>query len=312
MPITSADVVDLRLQQLSKDVRLAAQNRQVFRQFVRPEGDFGAHMGDEVKFITVGNIAEEGREVSEDGDIPQGTLPIRAKLATVREYRLEIPWNDRASLLSQLSLESMIIRQLTNNGIQKLDKLSAVPFRTCEFVYTPTGPIGNKNFTLGTAGVALAVASRPVSAYDLKNIRGLMKSTYNIPGFAGSSQYVGIVTESTSRSLSDDPEYVDIMKRYKPAQLLNGEMTEYYNFRILEENNCLNNNLPNGCGECVFFGDDPVVELELYPFELQRALAESYGRTKAICWVWYGGFARTWNFATDGEIRMMRVGSLPA
>ena len=54
------------------------------------------------------------------------------------------------------------------------------------------------------------------------------------------------------------------------------------------------------------------MEIELYPLELQRAIAESYGRTKGIRWTWYGGFARTWSFATEQEVRVIRVDSLAA
>ena len=93
-------------------------------------------------------------------------------------------------------------------------------------------------------------------------------------------------------------------------KLLNGEVGMYQNTRFIHENNVLNDALAGGGGEACFFGDDVVVEIEIWQLELQRAIADSYGRSKAIRWTWFGGFEKTWDYPTENETRSLLVSSL--
>jgi hypothetical protein len=179
-------------------------------------------------------------------------------------------------------------------------------------VYTPIGSEGSKDFVLGTAGVALAVSERPFRLYDLRNLRSIMSSDHDIPGYGGSEEYIFIVCENIRRSLQEDAAHIELAKHAYPEKALAGEFGLLENFRIICENHVLDKNLPGKMGEGIAFGDDPVVEIEIWPLELQRAISESYGRTKAIRWTWYGGFKKTWNFGVEGQVRIVRVHSLPA
>ena len=311
MIFNTSDAVATHLKKLSKDVRSAAQKKQRFRQFVRPETSFTTHMSDTYQFTKVGNIEEEARTISEDGDIPQGKPAITSDLVTAEEKSLELPYTSRSVILSELSLESIFVRKLMDHAVKTLDKISAVPFRQADLVYTPVGTLGSKDYTLGTAGVALDTATRPFSLWDLRNLRSIMQNDHDVPGFAGSDEYIFIVTDKIARSLKEDSQYIELAKHAYPEKALAGELGMLEGFRIIQENNVLDNNLPGGLGEGVAFGDDPVIEIEIWPLELQRAISESYGRTKAIRWTWYGGFKKTWNFAAEGQVRIVRVYSLP-
>ena len=310
MIFNTTDALATHLKKLSKDVRSAAQRKQRFRQFVRPETSFTTHMSDTYQFTKVGNIEEEARTISEDGDIPQGKPAITSDLVTAEEKSLELPYTSRSVILSELSLESIFVRKLMDHAVKTLDKIAAAPFRSADLVYTPTGTIGNKDYTLGTSGVALVVATRPFSLWDLRNIRSIMQTDHDVPGFAGGEEYMLIATDKLTRAIKEDAQYLELAKRAYPEKALAGELGMVEGFRIIQENNVMDNNLPGGLGEGVAFGDDPVIEIEIWPLELQRAISESYGRTKAIRWTWFGGFKKTWNFATEGQTRIVRIHSL--
>jgi len=308
--ITTADVADLHLAKLSREVRVAAQKKMKFRQFVRPDVDFGLHEGNQYKFTKLGNIQERARKVGETDDIPQGKPAITSTLMTCDEYSLEVPYTARAAQIAELSLESMIIRQLQNNAIETLDELAAEKFLDSDLVYTPYGTENSKLATLSTSGTAGTTATRPCRGWDIKNIVGRMRSNYNIPGFGGSNNYICIASEAFLRGIVDDAEWIEASKYAQPDKLLNGEVGMYQNTRFIHENNVLNDALAGGGGEAVFFGDDVVVEIEIWQLELQRAIADSYGRSKAIRWTWFGGFEKTWDYPTENETRSLLVSSL--
>jgi hypothetical protein len=94
-----------------------------------------------------------------------------------------------------------------------------------------------------------------------------------------------------------------------PSRLFSGETGRYYGTRFTEETNSLNGNLAGGAGEAVFFGQDPVVEIAVYPEEIQAKIGEDFGRNGALRWVWVGGFRRTWSFQTEGDARALWVTS---
>lgn len=308
--MTTSTTTNWQTLKLSREVRRMAQPKQRFRQFVRPESGFGIHMGDTLDFTKVPRLPQNGRMIGELDDIPNADLTILRDQIKAEEHSMQVQFTGRASMLSELSLEHTIIRELTDNAAIYLDKEAAKEFRKGDLVYTPTGTVSSKTYTLTTNGTPGAVASRPVAAYDIQVISDLMRGTYNIPGFRGTNMYVCISSVNGTRGIKNDADWISPTQYANPERILSGEVGEYQQFRFLEENNVLTNVITGGGGEMIFFGDDAVMELEIIPLQLQNALADSYGRFKGLRWMWYGGFKKIWSFSTDGAARILRVASL--
>ena len=291
---------------LSRDVRVVSQPRMRFRQLCRPEPAFGPHMGDTYKFTKISNLANGGQMIGEFDDVPVDSLSISYDELTVNEYTNSLEYTWYSSMFSELSVEHAWIMSLMNDAVKTLDRASAAAFRAADLVYTPTGTTSSKSFTLSTTGTAGAAATRNIAAWDIKNIVDRMRSTYNMPAYTG-DDYLCIATSTFLRGLKDDSEWIEAAKYGDPDRLFSGEVGRYYGVRFIEENNVLNGNLAGGLGEAVFIAYDPVIELEVYPLEIQAKIAESYGRFRGLRWVNIVGWRKTWDFADEGEARLLRV-----
>lgn len=293
----------------SRDVRVQAQKKQRFRQFARPEPQFTAGMGDTFNWPKMFDMDGYGEFIGEFDDVPDGDFTLGYGQVTVQELTRSTTISHYASLFSELSIVDAAVIALTNNWSKTIDRVVANVFKQAEVIYTPTGTVGSKSYVLSTTGTAGAVATRGFSMWDLRNITELMESTFDIPGYQG-DDYMCISSPRGLRGLREDSEYLEIKKFADPESLLQGEVGRTERVRFMTETNALNNALTNDLGEMIFFGDDPIVEVEVYPFEVQAAVMDSWGRFRSMRYMWNGGFARTWSWATDAQTRIIRVGSL--
>ena len=291
---------------LSRDVRVVSQPRMRFRQLCRPEPGMGPHMGDTYKFTKISNLANGGQMIGEFDDVPVDSLSISYDELTVNEYTNSLEYTWYSSMFSELSVEHAWIMALMNDAVKTLDRAAAAAFRSADLVYTPTGSSSSKSFSLSTTGTAGATSTRNISAWDVKNIVDRMRATYNMPAYTG-DDYLCVATSTFLRGLKDDSEWVEAAKYGDPERLFSGEVGRYYGVRFIEENNVMNGNLAGGLGEAVFIAYDPVIEIEIYPLEIQAKIAESYGRFRGLRWVNIVGWRKTWDFADEGEARLLLV-----
>lgn len=293
----------------SRDVRVVAQTKQRFRQFARPESNFGAHMGDTYNWPKLFDMEGYGEFIGEFDDVPDGDFEVGYGTVTVKELTRSTTLSHYADLFSELSIVDAAVIALTNNWSKTIDRVVANVFRQAEVIYTPTGTMSSKSYVLSTTGTAGAVATRPFTAWDLRNVVELMEDEYNIPGYEG-DDYMCITTTRGLRGIREDSEFIEIKKYADPKSLLAGEVGRTEQVRFIKETNALTRALTADLGEMIFFGDDPIVEIEVYPYEIQAAVQDQWGRFRSMRYVWHGGFARTWTWSTDGQTRIVRVGSL--
>lgn len=291
---------------LSRNVRVVSQPLMKFRQLTRPEMAFGSHQGSKVTFRKMSNLRDRGRTIGEKEKTPNTTFSLSYGEVTVQEWTNSVDYTWTLSLLAKLSIEDMIIIGLMNDMAKTLDEAASTPFRDADLVYTPTGTVNNKTRTLTTNGTAGAVSTRPFSMWDLKNVVDDFRCVYNVPAY-DNNDYVCVTTCTGTRGIKDDPEWFAAAQYGDPERLFSGEVGRIYGVRFIEENNVLNANLPNGLGEMIFIGFDAVIEIVAYAEEIQAKIGMDYGRDKGIRWVWVGGFAKVWDFAAEGETRLLKV-----
>lgn len=292
--------------ELSMKMRVAAQPKMRFRNFVNYSGaeSHGMHKGDVLQYTKVGN-AEDGRSVSETEEVPRGSMTFFKSSVTALEYTLGIDYSWRLDILAKLDIYNNIVIALTNSMARTLDRACAAQFRSADLVYTCTGTATSPSYTLGTAGVALAASTRPFSVWDHYNIIDLMEGTYNMPYYDGSG-YVNIGSTAFMRSFHEDGRWERTVTPQNAGRVFRGEVGEYYNCRFTKETNALD----NARAEAIYLAADPVIEVNVYPEEIQAKMGSDYGRDRGLRWVWYGAWAKTWDFTTEGEARMIRVYSL--
>jgi len=290
---------------LSHEVRVKAQPSYKFRQFCRMETTFGAHMGQTLYFDKVSNVASAGRVISENEVVPTTSITIYQDTISVYEYSNSIEWTGWLDQLAELDINHIITNALMDDMSKTLDYAAGLAFLGADIVYTPTGTNYNPSYSVVTNGTPTQTTTRPCNTYDVKNIADMMKSTYLMPYYSG-NEYICVATTSFLRGLRDDPDWINAKLYGAPQDLFSGEVGMYYGIRMIEENHILQD-LTGGGGEAVFIAFDPVIEMDIYPEEIQAKVPEDYGRDRGVRWVWGGGFKKTWNYATEGEARMILV-----
>jgi N4-gp56 family major capsid protein len=290
--------------QLSKQVRHAAQPLMRFRQFVDAEAGIGKNRGDTLLFNKISNISTSGGAISETSTIPKTNYVIRQGSLAVTEYGIAVPFTLKAQTLAEVSVPDNIKTVLRNDMAKVLDSQAGSQFKTTKYKVVCTS---GSSSVFTTNGTATATAAASMSDKNFRDIVDQMKKL-NIPRYDGSN-FVCIASTNSVRGLYDYFEQKAQYTTMKP--LANGEIGTYYGCRVIEETNLLSNALGSGSafGEAVFFGGDAVREGIVIPEEIRVDMPKDFGRDQGIAWYYMGGFVKTWDFATDGETRIIHVTS---
>lgn len=296
--------------ELSEQVRVKAQTKQRFRGLATVEEKFGMNRGDTLQYVKAGN-ADDGRVVAETETVPTSNISFTKSTAVCKEYTLGIDYTWRLDMLAKLDVYNQVIVALTHSISRTLDRAAAAVFRSADLVYTPTGTETDKTYSLGAAGVALSQATRPWSVWDHRNVIDLMNGTYNMP-FYDDVGFVSVDSTQFLRSFKEDGTWERIIAPQNAGRAFRGEVGEFDGCRFIQETNVLSNNLGLNAvlGEAIYIAADAVMEIIVLPEEIQAKLGQDYGRDKGMRWVYYGTWAKTWDYPTEQEARLLRVYSL--
>lgn len=292
---------------LSEELRVAAQPLMKGRQFTKKITDWTMNKGGTMYYDKVGNIADEGGIIGEDEMVTTSQISFSQSSMTVYEFSSKaLEWSHKLETLGQISVEDPIVEALKNDMAKVLNKHTMNAFRGGDFIYTMTGLDASPSYTLATTGTCATTATRPFRVYDLKNVVDLMSGTYNIPFYDGEN-YVCLCTTAFLRGLTDDRNWIEALHYGRPQDLFTGEVGMMHGVRFVKETHILNNALSGGGGEAIFIGADAVFEAVIEAEEIQARVATDFGRNPALRWAFMGGWARVWDYTTDGEDRLFRV-----
>lgn len=297
--------------QLSKELRKAALPLLRFRQFVRPEPGFGKNRGDTVEILRVSEAQTKGGKLIEDQEVPVTKVLISKAQIKVDEYGNAIQYTGKLEALAEFDPENIIQDALRRDMAVVLDSVCAEAFLSTPYVYTPTGTTTNPSYTFSNNGQPGAVATRPIMAWDIRQIVRLMKSKLlRIPPYDGEN-YICITSIGGASAILEDKDFIEAAKYGDPEKLFSGELGRYHKVRFIEENNVLSDTLGNTqyAGEMVFFGHDPVVELVAVPEEIRVDVPRDMGRFKKLGWYYLGGFGLSFWESGAGLCRVIKVAS---
>ncbi len=293
----------------------AIANTKLF-QFVDTEESFGKGKGETVSLTRISAIAEptsdalvEGQKISED------TYAISQTSITVVERGRAVPLTNLAKDLSNYDLGSSVEKQLRRQMTLSLDTNTAVRFRDTNVKYTPTGPAAADE-TTGSSFTSAATANMGV--YHIKRIYDLLYDTYKTPPFSG-EDYIGVFRHKSVAGLRDDPDWIEWQKYTSPSGLETNEVGKIANVRIVDTNHgntdvsnpkgLLLHGTSDVLGEGFVFGDDAIVVAMVQEPELRMKAPQDYGRDQGVAWYGIYELGLPWTAATEGEARVLHVGS---
>lgn len=311
---TTAEGGALANPRLSKKLRHAAQPMMRFRSHTRVEPGFGKSQGDTLDFDKVSNIQTGGGRIAETAKTPESKFLVKKSSLTIDKYGNSIPYTGKLELLSEFNINNPIQKALRDDMAKVLDNLVATEMKTTEIKYAPQGPTSGAWATNGTPGTATS----QISVFHIKEIvdgmkRGNFGGTASRPvPFYEDGSYVCIASVTALRSIKDDPEWEEWHKYTNPDGRYNNEVGKYYGVRFIETNyeTSLSASIgANSIGEAIFLGDDTIIEGVVLPEEVRVKVPDDYGWAKGVAWFFLGGFKRVWDFAADGEQRIVHVTS---
>jgi N4-gp56 family major capsid protein len=293
---------------LSEELRHAAQPMMRFRQFVNIKESLGKGNGDTVIFDKIRNVSTAGGTLVETTTMSEHSYLIGKGTLTVTEWGNAVPYTGKLEALAGWDPQNVTQRVLRNDMAKVLDKAAGTQFQASDVKYVC---LTSTSGTLTTNGTAGGTAGSNLNAYHVKQIVDWCKKN-NVP-MADGMTYNAISSVNGLRGLKDDTTgggWVDASRYADPKKLLRGECGEYYQTRFVEENNALSNALGGSYGEAVVFGADAVVEAIALPEEVRAKIPTDYGRSKGVAWYGILGFAKMWDYSTDGEEHVVHVTSL--
>lgn len=183
----------------SEKIRVAAQPTMLFRRHVDAEMEKGEVAGgDTVLFDKIKNVTTAGSSLSETSTIPKTEFKIVQDSVVIKEFGNSVPFTEKLSVISKISVPELTRIALTNDMAKVLDSVAAAQFTSttwkavCE---TTASTVFSTNGTAGTSAVA-----NP-SDKNLRDIVDTMKKA-NTPKF-GDGKYRAILATNAIRGLYD-------------------------------------------------------------------------------------------------------------
>ena len=280
---------------LSKEVRIAAQSANKFRQFATVKEAFGKGVADTVNFDKISNLVTSGGTLTETSTMPGSYFTIVKDTLTVNEYGISVPFTGKLEALSEMGVKNLTVKALKNDQVKVLDKAVYNQMALCMHKYVASSATAS-NWT--SNGTATLTASTNLNAFHTKEIVDKLL-VLNAPPADGEN-YMCIASVKAARGLYDDLQAVWQYTKYP----VNGEVGSYYRMRLVRDTYSVSSGIgvsSTAAGEAFFFGDDAVMEGVALPEEI-RYEEQDFGRSKRLAWYAILGFKIIWSLDPDARI----------
>jgi N4-gp56 family major capsid protein len=304
--------------ELSDELRTSLQPNVYFRQFCEPDKGAlgkGLHRGNKYRWNVYGNVATQGRALSELSPMPETNFSVDQAELTITEYGNSVPYTGKLTALSKHSVLDIIHKGLKNDARKAFDIAAWEQFDTCKLraaaststtsvtVTEDASTVTTNNVNLGTGHVKAIV----------DNMR-----ERNIPGYV-SDDYIALAHPTTFRPIANELETIHQYTPDGQAKIYNGEKGRYEGTRFCEQNF-----IPKGgaidstthdpytgtadawdnakSGWAFFFGADTVNEAPVVPENVRAKLPGDYGRSGGIAWYSLTGFGIFHTVAAQSRI----------
>jgi len=282
-----------------------------FRQFIDTHEAIGLKRGDTFLFDKTQDVAVQGGTLVETSTIPDTNFVTNQGTATVTEYGNSVNFTAKLDALGQFEIPAITEQKLRDDMVKVLESAAGDQFTATEFVGVS---VSTSSFAITTDGTATATATADLSAANTRAAVNFMMEKL-VPPYDGEN-YVMIASVNSLAGMHADTGsggWVDVSKYTdsRVANIFNGEVGEYYMTRFVRETGYLSNTVGNGSihGQAVLLGADSVYEAVSIPEEIRTKISADYGRDQGLAWYSLLGFKIVWDFAVDGEQRVMFITS---
>lgn len=283
--------------------------------FTTPVDDFGKGKGETVTLMHIKHVAEPtSAELSETTRIPIDKVQMGTRAITLVEMGRGIEFSHLFRVLSRFDIKNEIQKELSLQMERCMDSASAAAFKHTDVkvIFIPTSLTGG---TWDTDGTPSTSASHNLTFDHMGVISDYMAGDLHVPFYQGDN-YVGCFARKPLRGLKQDPLWQAVHLYLRKGELFfKGEVGMAENIRCVQVNreNALSNSIGTGSvtGQGVVFGSEAVarVEAEAPHLRLSPDYQSDFGRTQAVAWYGIIKFGSFWNTATDGEAKIVRIGS---
>ncbi len=294
--------------ELSDTLRTVLQPQTKFRNLCEPDPDAlnkGLHRGDKYRWNVYGDVAVQGRRLSELQPMPETNFEIGQSELTVVEMGNSVPYTGELTALAKHDVLKIIDKGLKNDARKAFDIEAWSQFDACLTRFAPTGGTSTDSITITENGATATTNNVAMGTGHVKAISDEMRER-NVPGYAG-DDYVAITHPSTLRPFKNELESIRQYVESGLTEIYNGEVGRYEGTRFIEQNfipkggandstafdpytktgDAWNNNQSSWAFFC---GADTVNEAIVIPEEIRAKLPGDYGRSGGIAWYYLGGF----------------------
>lgn len=308
--------------ELSDTLRTAVQPQTRFRAICEPDPEAlnkGLHRGAKYRWDVYGDVATQGRRLSETSPMPETNFGVSQSELTVYEFGNSVPYTGLLTALAKHKVLDIINKALKNDTRKSLDIEAHAQFKRTPLRVAPTGGTSTTSVTVTENGATATTNNVALSTGHIKAIVDEMRER-NIPGYVD-DDYVSITHPTNLRPFKNELETLNQYVQQGLERIANGEVGRYEGCRFIEQNYIpkggANDSTTwdpytktadpwnNGKSSWAYFcGGDTVNEALVIPEEIRAKLPGDFGRAGGIAWYYLGGFGLTHTTAAQARIMM--------
>lgn len=295
---------------LSMRLRSLSQPMFRLRSFIDAFEAQGMGKGDTWLFDKTGNVETQGGVLVETETIPSTKFVSNQGTGTIYEYGNSIDYTFKLNSLSQFSVPQQVEQKLRDDMVKVIESAVGDAYSTTSHKVV----FDTASVAITTNGTATATASANGNAAGHRQVVDYMRRSL-IPFYDG-SKYVCVASINFLSGFHADTAaggWIDVSKYTdsKVNAIHDGEVGSFYMTRFIEETGYLQNNIgvSSNKGQAMYFGSDNVYEAVSVPEEIRVKNSIDYGRDLGLAWYAILGFKLVWDYAVDGEQRVLHVTS---
>jgi len=308
----------ITVNELTDLIRHAAQDMQGFAQLCNPPTGqaLGRGRGDTIQYTFFPNLSVSGGVLSENEEIPEGSLVPISGSYTVQEYGNSTSWTGKLEMLSRLPVEDGLMQALINDMKKAQNSAAFAEFNSTSWIAT-FSTVADEFRTDGAQASFTNVASEDLS---LANLRYVVKEARKrlIPYFDGES-YVYITGVDSCDAIRYDSAVSTMLQYDSGRAALNGEVGRLATCRLVEDTHKIvkagddgGAGTPTGAGLNLdvgfLVGADAVINEYALPPEV-RAQDKDLGRSIKVAWYFIAAWKKIYSQTLHSKEHVIKVTS---
>lgn len=303
----------ITVNELTDYIRHAAQEMQGFAQLCNPPtGEaLGRGRGDTVQYTFFPNLSVSGGVLTENEEMPEGSLVPISGTYVVQEYGNSTRWSGKLAELARLPIEDGLVQALIDDMHKAQNTAAYTEFNSTSWIAT----FNSTADEFRTDGVAASFTNVANEDLTLANLRFLTKTARKnlIPYFDGES-YIYISGVDSLDNLRYDSTVTTMLQYDSGRAALNGEVGRIAQCRLVEDNHKIAKvgGSSSGAGANLdvgfLVGADAVINEYALPPEV-RAQDKDYGRSIGVAWYFIAAWKKIYSQTLHSKEHVIAVRS---